>query len=127
MDDRRNAERFFTCYPIHYQNEASEGGTRIALIHDLSVDGALLFTRKKLAVGDPVTLELDLKGDGKDFKLTTATVVRCERRPFERADVWGYDVGVKFDAPMPDLEPAIRQLQEEVKALKDDAPKKEGA
>src|ERR1700753_1266205 len=117
MDERRKGERFFTCYPIHYLNKASEGGTRIALIHDLSVEGALLFTRKPLEGGDEVTLELDIAGDGTDLKNTSASVVRCQRRPLERADVWGYDVGVKFEKAMPQLEPLIRQLEAQTAAL----------
>ena len=74
-----------------------------------------------------MTLELDLMTDGKDIKTAHGTVVRSERRGPDRSDVWAFDIGVKFTSAMPELEPAIKALEERVKWLRDSPPKIEGA
>src|SRR6185312_8667088 len=58
-EDRRGDPRHFACFPAHIQRPG--GSTRMALIHDLSVSGALLYTRSRLAVGDTIPLSLYLR------------------------------------------------------------------
>ena len=48
--EHRIGVRHFACFPAHI--EPPDGGKRTAMIHDLSVSGALLVVRAPLAVGE---------------------------------------------------------------------------
>lgn len=99
--ERRGDARHLACFPAHVETE--QGGQRSALIRDLSVSGALLLTRARLAVGDPVRLSLYLK-EGTEPFLAAGRVVRRERLPIEQAHPWTKAVGVQFEPPLPELE-----------------------
>lgn len=114
--ERRAEPRHLTCYPIQFQRE--EGHDDIALIHDLSVSGALLFTRVALDVGSPVALMLDVFGDPTRVERAAGHVVRIERRAPEVSDLWIWSVGVELDEPMPALEPAIRELEKKIRSAR---------
>src|SRR6185437_6059225 len=86
LEERRAGERHLACFPAHIQR--ASGSTRMALIRDLSVSGALLFTREKLAVGDEILLNLYLTDDMNHVRRAVAHVVRVEPLSGERADVW---------------------------------------
>jgi hypothetical protein len=112
--ERRGVPRHLACFPAHVETE--EGGQRSALIRDLSVAGALLLTRAKLTVGDPVRLSLYLN-QGAEPYLVAGHVVRRERLPIELAHPWTRAVGVHFDAPLPALEADAAALAERQAAL----------
>lgn len=116
--DRRGGVRHLACFPAHLE---TDGGQRNALIRDLSVTGALLLTRAKIAVGDVVRLSLYLR-EGADPELVSAKVVRHERRSIEMAHPWTKAVAVQFDAPLPALEAEAKALADRQAALAGRAP-----
>jgi hypothetical protein len=107
--ERRIGVRHFACFPADL--ERPERGKRVAMIHDLSITGALLVVRAELAVGDDVSLQLYVTGDPDSrSRATHARVVRIEPlAPTERA-LWSHRVGVQFDSPLTDFEPEIEAL-----------------
>lgn len=113
--DRRVDERHFACFPAHIQRPG--GSTRMALIHDLSVSGALLLTRQKLAIGDELLLNLYLTDDMDNVRRAPARVVRVEPRTGKRAEVWHFTVGVQFEAPLLDCEAEIKAIEDRQRAL----------
>src|SRR5206468_1709349 len=95
----------------------AQGVPRSALIRDLSVSGALLLTRAKLALGDTVKLSLYLREGLTPFE-TTARVVREERRTSEMVHPWTKAVAVQFDEPLKELETEARALADRQAALR---------
>ncbi len=112
--ERRIDPRHLACFPAYV--EAVEGVRRSALIRDLSVSGALLLTRARLAIGDTVKLSLYLR-EGTEPRAVTARVVREERRPNEMVHPWTKSVAVQFDAPIPELEAEARALADRQASL----------
>lgn len=112
--DRRTEERHFAAFPAHIERG---GSTRMALIRDLSVTGALLLTREKLSVGDRVLLSLYLTEDMDQARRAAALVVRVEPRTGERADVWHHSTAVQFEEPLLDCETEIKALAAKQEAL----------
>ena len=108
LPERRVETRHFACFPAHVQRPG--GSTRMALIHDLSVTGALLFTRERLDVGESVRLSLYFTEDMSDERPTSGRVVRVEPRTADRAEVWHHTVAVQFDAPLRDCEAEIAAI-----------------
>jgi hypothetical protein len=108
--ERRIAVRHFACFPAHI--ERPDGDKRVAMIHDLSVSGALLVVRADLASGEAVSLKLHVSGDPDSrTRSTHARVVRTEAlEPTDRA-LWSHRVAVQFDAPLTDFEPEIKALE----------------
>lgn len=115
--DRRESERHLACFPAFVEEMGTEGEPRSALIHDLSVTGALLLTRAKLDVGDDVKLMLHLEGD-KTPLAVSAKVVRVERRTSEMAHPWTRNVAVQFEEAMPQVEEAAKQIASRQAALR---------
>ncbi len=113
--DRRGDPRHLACFPAHV--ETAQGVPRSALIRDLSVSGALLLTRAKLAIGDAVKLSLYVR-EGIEPFTTTARVVREEQRPGEMVHPWTKAVAVHFDAPIAELEDEARALADRQAALR---------
>ena len=113
--ERRTDERHFACFPAHIQR--SGRSTRMALIRDLSVSGALLLTRERLKVGDVVELNLYLSEDMEQVRTTSARVVRVEPRSGERAEVWHHSAAVQFEEPLHACEAEIKALAERQAAL----------
>ena len=112
--ERRGDIRHLACFPAHV--ETAEGVARSALIRDLSISGALLLTRARLKIGDPVKLSLYLKEGAEPFAVT-GRVVREEKRPSELVHPWTKAVAVHFDEPVVELEPDARVLAERQAAL----------
>jgi len=108
-DDRRTVERHFACFPAHIQRPG--GGTRMALIRDLSVTGALLLTREKLEVGAEVVLNLYLTDDMDQVRSAPGRVVRTEPREGDRAEVWHHTTAVQFDEPLADCAAEIAEIE----------------
>ena len=113
--DRRVDPRHFACFPAHIQRPG--GSTRMALIRDLSVSGALLLTRQRLEVGEEIRLSLHLSEDVTDARPALANVVRIEPRTDDRAEVWHYTVAVRFGLPLTDCEAEIEDLERRQAAL----------
>jgi hypothetical protein len=105
--ERRVDERHFACFPAHIKRAG--GSTRMALIHDLSVSGALLLTRERLAVGDEIRLDLYLHEDGEAVP-AAARVLRVEPRAAGRDEVWHHTVAVQLAEPLLDCEAEIKDL-----------------
>jgi hypothetical protein len=116
--ERRGDPRHFACFPAHL--ETAQGVPRSALIRDLSVSGALLLTRAKLAIGDTVKLSLYLREGLAPFA-TTARVVREEKRTSEMVHPWTKAVAVQFDQPILALEDEARNLADRQAALRSPA------
>lgn len=108
-------ERHFACFPAHLKRPG--GSLRMALIRDLSVSGALLFTRELLHVGDPIQLDLYLADDITLVRTASARVVRVEARSVDRSEVWHHSAAVRFDEPLRDCEAEIKDLAERQEAL----------
>lgn len=81
----------------------------IALVRNISVHGALILTRSKLAVGDDLHLNLHLTDDGPGVPVR-ASVVRVIARLAKR-EVWKYEVGVEFAAPITEYAEQVRELE----------------
>ncbi len=113
--ERRVDERHFACFPAHLQKPG--GSTRMALIRDLSVSGALLLTRERLAVGDEIGLSLYLHENGEGVRPASARVLRVEPRTADRAEVWHHTVAVQFTEPLGDCEAEIKDLADRQAAL----------
>src|SRR6185437_7336028 len=113
-EDRRIDARHLACFPAYV--EVVEGVQRSALIRDLSVSGALLLTRARLAIGDTVKLSLHLR-EGLPPRAITARVVREEKRPSEMVHPWTKSIAVCFDEPIPELEEEAKALADRQAAL----------
>jgi hypothetical protein len=108
--ERRIGVRHFACFPAHI--EQSDGGKHVAMMHDLSVSGALLVVRAQLAVGDVVSLQLHVTGDpGSRSRATHARVVRVEPLEATERALWSHRVAVKFDERLTDFESEITALE----------------
>jgi len=64
-----------------------------------------------------VTLELYLGGDTAPPKRAGGRVVRTDRRAPEVSDVWSWEVGVVFDAPIEGYEREIEEISRRQEAL----------
>src|SRR5277367_3505530 len=97
--DRREGERHLACFPASL--ERPDGEQRPSIIRDLSQSGALLLVRTtKIAVGDPIKLQLYITDDPTTYRSTTAKVVRVEELVPGDAGPWLRRVGVQFDEPL---------------------------
>lgn len=114
LSERRQDPRHLACFPAHLETAA--GVPRSALIRDLSVSGALLLTRARLAVGDPVKLALYLRVGAEPHQVT-GRVVREEQRPSEMVHPWTKSVAVQFDEPVTAIEQDAKGLAERQAAL----------
>jgi hypothetical protein len=116
-DDRRAEARHLACYPFHIQkgDRGATGGMEIAIIHDLSPSGALLYSPGEIPIGTRVKLHLDFPD--QPVRVVEGHVVRAERRSLTVADVWSFAVGVHFDESQSDLLPEMLALE---KKLADD-------
>ena len=111
-DDRRASRRHIACFPA-YVDLPEDEEARIALIRNVSIDGALLLTRGEYQVGTKLDLALYLSGDpDTEAHPVSAEVVRSGQREVDRADLWPYSAAVKLDSPLSDLEPEIEKLAE---------------
>ncbi len=110
QEDRRAHQRHIACFPAHVEVPENEH-TQIALIRNVSLEGALLLTRAEYAVDGELSLKLFLSGDpSAEPHNASARVVRACRRDVERADLWPFEAAVQFDTPLEDIEGDIKQL-----------------
>jgi hypothetical protein len=113
--ERRGEPRHFACFPAHVQRPS--GSTRMALIHELSITGALLLTRSTLEVGEEIRLSLYLSEDTTDARTAVARVLRIAPRDADHAEVWHHSVAVQFTEPLRDCEPEIAAIAARQAAL----------
>jgi hypothetical protein len=110
--DRRWGDRHLACYPVGVQR--GEGESTLALIRDLSVSGAMLFTAQAPKEGELLGLQLHIKENSDEAHDAVAKVVRVTRRPAD-AGAWRFSVAVQF-------EPPLEQWREEIDALRHRLP-----
>jgi hypothetical protein len=108
MEERRSYGRQLTCIPAYFEQRTESQD--LALIRDVSVTGARLFTRVRLELERDVTLHLFLGADGAPPRKTTGRVVRVDRRQPSLSDVWGWEIGVEFAAPISEYSEEINEL-----------------
>jgi hypothetical protein len=108
MEERRTAARQLSCIPAYV--ESKEDSAHLALIHDVSETGALLFTRAKLDVGEELTLNLYLSPDQKPPRAASGKAVRVARRAIDRSDVWQWEIGVEFHTSISEFADEIEDL-----------------
>lgn len=108
--ERRGLTRLFTCYPFRMQKgEMGESSdAEIAVIQDLGPGGAYMLMTSELGVGTRVKLHLDFSGPL--VRMVEGRVLRTERRPDDKADVWPFGAAVQFDEVHEDLLPHIEEL-----------------
>ena len=119
MEERRTHARMLACIPAYL--ESTRDPQDLALIRDVSVRGARLFTRTSLPNGMAVHLQLYIGGEAEAPKQARGHVVRADRRDVALSDVWSWEVGVEFDSPIEGYEHEIEELskrQEEIGILK---------
>jgi hypothetical protein len=108
MDERRSFSRQFTCIPAQF--ESGSDPQDLALIRDVSTSGARLYTRAKLDIDETVTLHLYLGLESDEPRKASGRVVRVDRRDMALADVWGWEIGVKFEVALTPYEKEIEAL-----------------
>lgn len=108
MEERRTNSRQLTCIPAYF--ESKRDSQDLALIRDVSVTGARLYTRVKLEPNEAVTLHLYLGPESSPPRKTEGSVVRVERRDPAQSDVWTFEVGVVFASPITAYESEIEEL-----------------
>lgn len=106
--ERRIGIRYLSCFPAHLQVE--DGGTRAAMIHDLSASGALLLVRTALAIGDTIRLNLFITGDMTESRAVVARVVRIEKLSDPYAGPWSSRVAVHFDDELTGIDQELAAL-----------------
>lgn len=93
--ERRSNERQIACYPA----DVRAGDENVlAVIRDISMTGALLFTQEEQQAEAPLSLILHPEEDGSNAIPVGARVVRCTRRL--SGGLWRYSVAVAFDEPI---------------------------
>ncbi len=114
--ERRIGVRHFACFPAHIERTGDV--KRTAMMHDLSISGAMLVVNARLAVGDVVSLQLHVSGDADARSRSThARVVRVERLEPAARGIWSHKVAVQFDEPLLDFEADIKALGERQRQL----------
>jgi len=106
--ERRLGFRHLSCFPAHLERDGD--GAWAAMIHDLSVSGALLLVRTALAVGDTVKLRLFITGDSNESHEVVARVVRIEKLGDPFAGPWSSRVAVQFDEELLGVDKEIAAL-----------------
>jgi hypothetical protein len=92
------SERYLACFPAAVQGP--DGEKKPSLIRDLSETGVLLLLpTSKIAVGDPVNLQLYIADDGT-HRATAGKVVRVEQLAPEDPGPWRVRIAVEFHAPI---------------------------
>lgn len=107
-EDRRIHQRKRLRVVVNLET-SSQLSSRAALAKDASATGLLIGYSRRLQVGEPVKLTVQLPGD--PMRQLTAKVVRCERNRDDEISLWRYVAAVKFDTPAPEFSAAIGRSQ----------------
>lgn len=108
MVERRASDRHLSCIPASF--ESKEDTDDLALIRDVSTQGARIFTRTELALRDRVTLHLYLGKEGEAPRAASGHVVRVDRRDPDESEIWRWELGIEFDMPITGYEREIEEL-----------------
>lgn len=103
--ERRQHVRHIVCSAAELETGDKSS---VGLIRNISVSGALLFTRRKLEAGEP--LDITIYINQADTFSTHGSVVRCTPLDAERIGFWGFETGVKFDAELDEHAEALERL-----------------
>ncbi len=115
-DNRRIEPRHLAC--MLAQIAQGDRDPRNALIRDISTTGALLLTRAKLQVGEPIQLSLYLTADEVAQPIQAAgKIVRFEQRPRALADVWTHSAAIQFDVPLVQLASELETIASKQRAV----------
>lgn len=87
-----------------------DGSKRPGVTWDVSTSGALILTRGRLQVGDPVKIVLHLPEGPASGLIVTGKVVRSVPLDSQRIGLWSESIGIAFDEPAQTLEPAVEHL-----------------
>jgi hypothetical protein len=115
VEERRVVPRRIACIPTYL--DSTNDAHDLALIRDVSVRGARLFARAELSSGLAVQLLLYVKGEDQPPVQAAGRVVRADRREKSLSDVWPWEIGVEFDAPLTGSEQEIDELSRRQEAL----------
>jgi hypothetical protein len=107
-DDRRRAPRKLVAAAGQIETNEDE---HAVLIRNISATGALLFTRKQLAVDEAFDMDIMLTSED-DTLQSSCHVVRCEELAVETRNWWRYRVAITFDEAMDEHAEAIDALAE---------------
>ena len=109
--NRRAGPRHLSCIPASLRRDRPG----LALVRNISIHGALVFTRSKLVVGEQLHLSLHFADEGPGVPVE-ASVVRVVPRPVDR-EIWRYEVGVEFAVPLTEYADEVRELEEKQSRL----------
>ena len=109
--NRRRASRLLTCVPVGVQTPEKE---RLGLVRDASSTGALVFSKSKFNVDDPVKLSIRIDLDGVTTVDVQGRIIRVER---QTDGFWTFRMGVVFEPVREDLEHLFKKLAERQERL----------
>jgi hypothetical protein len=96
--DRRTNDRRLVCAVAEIESVEKSS---LALIRNVSEAGALLLSARSLEIGDEVELCIHTTSDPDGPKIVTrGQVVRRDPIDASRADLWRWQLGVRFFAPL---------------------------
>lgn len=103
-EDRRKGRRFEVWFPMRFEPE--EGGTTLAVSHNVSKSGMLMATAERLEEGAPVKARFSVPPNDEEHELH-GRVVRFEKNESDPEGLWPYRVAVEFSEVHPELEPLL--------------------
>ena len=109
--NRRRATRHMTCVPAGVETPQKE---RLGLIRDASSTGALVFSKSKFNIDDPVKLKIRVDAGEHATVEVSGRVLRVER---QTDGFWTFRIGVKFEPPREDLSSLFKSLGERQERL----------
>lgn len=107
-EERRAARRYVLWIPVQVQNGPEV--QMLAVSRNISWSGALMIAGASLELGEKVHLTLQMPGSADERRLD-GEIVRVEENEEDPDGLWRYRIAVRFEQPVPDLEPAFEQLE----------------
>ncbi len=112
MSEQQRAPRYEVLFPMRL--ESKEGGPGFAVSRNISSSGSLIATATELKVGAPVTLRLQFHRDDKERRVE-GSIVRVLPNADDPYGMWPYLVGIHFASDLPEIEPLLKQQEQEAK------------
>ena len=110
--NRRRAARLLTCVPVGVQTPEKE---RIGLVRDASSTGALVFSKSKFKVDEPVNLSIRIDLEGTTTIDIKGKILRVER--LTNDGFWTFKMAIVFVPERDDLEPTFKKLADRQERL----------
>ncbi|MCC7539335.1 MAG: PilZ domain-containing protein [Deltaproteobacteria bacterium] len=101
--------RHVVCIAAQLEDDESR---RTGVTWDVSTSGALILTRGRLSLGDPVKIVLHLPQGPAAGLIVTGKVVRAEGLDSRRIGLWSDSIAIAFDEPAKTLEPTVEELSQ---------------